>query len=370
MSTVLIVFLFLLNALIMPLVVELVKERASGLALRMIRLAVLLLPYAYRDRYRAEWTAELDEMDRQNISQLISSLRILLGAPSVGRVLRVRDRRQLLMKDSHKQLTEGDKVVRRILITILTGGLAYFITNFSNQPQIWVLTVSVFISGVALVVMFLNDFDNRLVNIEEKQATHSTEVQSVIENGFTRTAEVVKLVQAENTLSLQADVITQLARRFTQVRPENSAPTASQQHNQADVVFLQNMIHHYSQAITTSQIARNQANSPHVKDLAARIEAEQRLQIQQMSTLLTAWDTPAPATLGTMGNGQVPGMVSGAGFDQMIIQIMIVHHQGAVGMSQTELAQGSNPDTRTLAQQIISVKQAEISQMQNLLQVI
>jgi uncharacterized protein (DUF305 family) len=63
-------------------------------------------------------------------------------------------------------------------------------------------------------------------------------------------------------------------------------------------------------------------------------------------------------------------MVSGAGFDQMIIQIMIVHHQGAVGMSQTELAQGSNPDTRTLAQQIISVKQAEISQMQNLLQVI
>ncbi|MGH3694961.1 MAG: hypothetical protein ACRDRX_13415 [Pseudonocardiaceae bacterium] len=87
MNTVLIALPFLVNALFMPLVVELVKERASGLALRVIRLAVRLLPSAYRDRYRAEWTAELDEMERQKISQLVSSLRILLGTPSVGRVL-------------------------------------------------------------------------------------------------------------------------------------------------------------------------------------------------------------------------------------------------------------------------------------------
>jgi len=93
MSTVLIVLLFLLNALFMPLAVELVKERASGLALGAIRLAVRLLPRAHRDRYRQEWTAELDEMERQNVSQLVSSLRILLGAPSMGGVLRVRDRR-------------------------------------------------------------------------------------------------------------------------------------------------------------------------------------------------------------------------------------------------------------------------------------
>lgn len=98
MSIVLIALLFLLNALLMPLVVELIKERAPGLALRVIRLAVLLLPRAYRDRYREEWTAELDEMERQNVSQLISSLRILLGASSMGWVLCVRDRRQRLVE--------------------------------------------------------------------------------------------------------------------------------------------------------------------------------------------------------------------------------------------------------------------------------
>jgi diguanylate cyclase (GGDEF)-like protein len=93
MSTILIVLLFLLNSLFLPLAVELVKERASGLALRVIRLAVRLLPRAHRDRYHEEWTAELDEMERQNISQLVSSLRILLGVPSMDWVLRVRDRR-------------------------------------------------------------------------------------------------------------------------------------------------------------------------------------------------------------------------------------------------------------------------------------
>lgn len=54
MSTVLIALLFLLNALLMPLVVELVKERAPGLALRVMTLAVRLLPRAHRDRYRQE----------------------------------------------------------------------------------------------------------------------------------------------------------------------------------------------------------------------------------------------------------------------------------------------------------------------------
>ncbi len=146
--------------------------------------------------------------------------------------------------------------------------------------------------------------------------------------------------------------------------------TEQQQHNQADVVFLQNMIPHHAQAITMSQMARTQASSSQVKDLAARIESEQGAQIQQMSELLTAWGAPTPATTGATGHGQTPGMTSSAGFDRLFLQMMIVHHQGAVTMSQTELAQGTNSTTRNLAQQIISAQQAEISEMQTLLQVI
>ena len=160
-------------------------------------------------------------------------------------------------------------------------------------------------------------------------------------------------------------------------RAASSAPATSQPpHNQADVVFLQNMILHHARTITMTQMARNQATSPQVKDLAARIETEQSPQTQQMSALLTEWGVPAPASagstgaLGATGNGQLPATVSGAAFDRMFLQIMTVHHQGAVDMSQTELAQGTNPATRTLAQQIISTQQAQISEMQALLQVI
>jgi uncharacterized protein (DUF305 family) len=146
--------------------------------------------------------------------------------------------------------------------------------------------------------------------------------------------------------------------------------TEQQQHNQADVVFLQNMIPHHAQAITMSQMARTQASSSQVKDLAARIESEQGAQTQQMSELLTAWGAPTPATTGGIGHGQTPGMTSSAGLDRLFLQMMIVHHQDAITMSQTELTQGTNSATRNLAQQIISAQRAEISEMQTLLQVI
>jgi uncharacterized protein (DUF305 family) len=158
----------------------------------------------------------------------------------------------------------------------------------------------------------------------------------------------------------------------------HSGPVTSpqQQHNQADVVFLQNMVLHHTQAITMSQIARNQASAAQVKDLAARIETEQNPQIQQMNSLLSEWGIPAPAITGGtgttngVGHGQLPGTVSGVGFDRAFLEMMIVDHQDAVDMSQIELAQASNPATRSLAQQIISADQAQINEMQTLLQVI
>ena len=159
----------------------------------------------------------------------------------------------------------------------------------------------------------------------------------------------------------------------------NAPATGQQQHNQADVVFLQNMIPHHAQAIMMSQMAHAHATTPQVKDLATRIQAAQQPEIDQMRRLLAAWGVPANSGdmgpmggmmggTGGMGPGQGPGMMSGTAFDRMFLQMMIVHHQGAIDMSQTELAQGSNPDARQLAQKIINAQQAEIKEMQTLLQ--
>jgi uncharacterized protein (DUF305 family) len=155
----------------------------------------------------------------------------------------------------------------------------------------------------------------------------------------------------------------------------SNAPATGQQHNQADVVFLQNMIPHHAQAIMMSRMALTHATTPQVKDLATRIQASQQPEIDQMRGLLTAWGVPANAGgMGPMGGmmggmgGMGPGMTSGTSFDRMFLQSMIVHHQGAIDMSQTELAQGSNPAARQLAQKIIDTQRAEIKEMQALLQ--
>jgi uncharacterized protein (DUF305 family) len=163
-----------------------------------------------------------------------------------------------------------------------------------------------------------------------------------------------------------------------------SSPPVAQAHNQADIAFAQGMIPHHAQAIVMSKMAVQRAVSPQVKDLAARIQAAQQPEIDQMSGFLRAWNAPVPSTNNPMGgmmgqmHGAMPGMMSGgqmqqlgqdsgAAFDRMFLEMMISHHQGAITMAKTELSNGQNPDARQLAQRIIDAQQREITEMQNLL---
>ena len=167
-----------------------------------------------------------------------------------------------------------------------------------------------------------------------------------------------------------------------------NSPSVAQAHNQADITFAQGMIPHHAQAIAMSKMAAQRAGSPQVKDLAARIQAEQQPEIDQLSGFLRAWGAPVPSTNGPMAGmgqggmgpmgGAMPGMMSGdqmhqmgqatgIGFDRMFLQMMIAHHQGAVTMAKAELANGQSPDARQLAQRIIDAQQREITEMQTLL---
>ena len=155
----------------------------------------------------------------------------------------------------------------------------------------------------------------------------------------------------------------------------DAAPVASQErHNQDDVVFLQHMLTHHLQTSTMSDLAHTQATALRVKTIALRIKAAQDQQITRIHNLLGAWDAPESAS----GNGEVPGMLTddqiqqlkaatGNEFDQLFLQLMIDHQQGAVQMAQTEVAQGSDPQARRLAQDTIFGQQSEINQMQKLL---
>jgi uncharacterized protein (DUF305 family) len=221
------------------------------------------------------------------------------------------------------------------------------------------------------------------------------------------------------TVAVALTLSAVLAGCASSTSPTSSAPPATassaapvaQAHNQADITFATDMIPHHAQAVSMSKLAAQQASSPQVKDLATRIEAAQQPEIDQMSGFLRAWGAPVPDTnaagMGGMngmdhgnmsgsnmpgmsqGSGAMPGMDHGSGggmpgmmsqqqmqqlsqahgaaFDKMFLQMMIGHHQGAVTMSKTELADGENPDAKTLAQNIITAQQREITEMQTML---
>ena len=187
----------------------------------------------------------------------------------------------------------------------------------------------------------------------------------------------------------------------------SAAPsTADGQHNAADLAFAQQMIVHHQGAIEMADLAPSRAASQQVKDLAVRIKAAQGPEIEQMQGWLTTWAAAMPSstdasssedtngmghsTSGMGSQGQMtsggatttmsmPGMMSdgdmqqltaasGTEFDRLFLQQMIVHHQGALEMADTELAQGSNPAALALARSIKTSQTAEITEMQQMLQ--
>ncbi|WP_407343449.1 DUF305 domain-containing protein [Pengzhenrongella phosphoraccumulans] len=164
---------------------------------------------------------------------------------------------------------------------------------------------------------------------------------------------------------------------------ESAAASVDDSHNDADVTFTQNMVVHHEGAILMADLAGRTASTAEVKALADRIAAAQEPEILTMQSWLVAWgeQSAADADMGgmDMGGMDMGGLnqdeamtelksVTGAEFDRRFLELMIEHHQGAIEMSQTELAAGSNPQALELAQAIIDAQKAEITEMAQLLQ--
>jgi uncharacterized protein (DUF305 family) len=168
---------------------------------------------------------------------------------------------------------------------------------------------------------------------------------------------------------------------------ESSQPSASAQpagFNDADVAFATNMIPHHQQAVEMAALVPDRSTNPQVIKLAADISAAQGPEIETMKVFLVQWQEGSDTNPeghqghgGTDGMG-MPGMVDdgtmsrleslkGAEFDQLWLQSMIAHHEGAIGMANTEIAGGVNVDAKRLAQEIVTAQEAEINQMKQML---
>jgi uncharacterized protein (DUF305 family) len=61
------------------------------------------------------------------------------------------------------------------------------------------------------------------------------------------------------------------------------------------------------------------------------------------------------------------GNATGTDFDRMFLEMMILHHEGAIEMAELELADGKYQPTKDLAQAVITGQQAEIDEMNTLI---
>ena len=179
---------------------------------------------------------------------------------------------------------------------------------------------------------------------------------------------------------------------------DSSAEVSTIEHNDADVTFASDMITHHAQALSMVDLTLDRPLEPEVQALAEDIRAAQGPEIETMAGWLTEWDEDVPETMRDhanaghdmddtadgmddgdgMDHGDMPGMMtaddidelenaSDSEFQDMWLEMMIEHHEGAVEMAETEQEDGQYRDAVDLAGQIIEAQTKEIVTMQGLL---
>lgn len=144
--------------------------------------------------------------------------------------------------------------------------------------------------------------------------------------------------------------------------------------NEADRKYVAMMIVHHEQALAMTRFAPDRAENATVKGLADRIRFSQEPEIGAMKQ----WQR-AHGEIGSHGDhGSMPGMATqeqlnalgaarGKDFDRMFLQLMIVHHEGALKMATDALGAGSNLQVEEMANDVIASQSDEINRMKALL---
>ncbi len=118
----------------------------------------------------------------------------------------------------------------------------------------------------------------------------------------------------------------------------------------ADVKFMQGMIHHHNQALLMVAMIPTHTETPQLIAMGKKIQISQSGEIQAMKDWLTDRHQEVPmimadgsAMMGQMDMAAMPGMLTpeqmkaldaarGAKFDELFLTGMIQHHKGALTM--------------------------------------
>jgi uncharacterized protein (DUF305 family) len=168
--------------------------------------------------------------------------------------------------------------------------------------------------------------------------------------------------------------------------PEELAAIEPPKHTEADIEFVQGMIHHHAQALWMTGLAEKRSDRQQLRLLALRMDISQQDEIEQMRRWLRVRGEPAPELHRLHGHAHglglrpMPGMLDrdqvnrlrsakGKEFDRLFLRYMIQHHRGAVQMVDELYAGdgGLEPEVDAIARHIDSDQLIEIGRMEQML---
>jgi uncharacterized protein (DUF305 family) len=166
------------------------------------------------------------------------------------------------------------------------------------------------------------------------------------------------------------------------------ADSARSRYTAADVAFMQGMIAHHAQAVEMAALVAARSAREDMHLLAQRIDVSQRDEIATMQRWLRSRHQEAPGLDATHEHHNpaghpmlMPGMLtpeemaalaaaSGPGFEQLFLQGMIKHHEGALKMVADLLASrgaAQEPQIFGFASDVDADQRAEIARMRAML---
>lgn len=131
-------------------------------------------------------------------------------------------------------------------------------------------------------------------------------------------------------------------------------------HVQADVVFSQEMITHHQQTIQLAEVGAKSGKSAYVRDLSTKLIAEEKADIDMMSSWLQSWQQPVPPDpTAQMGSE----LKAGSGFDKEWLSALSGHLEHGLMMAETVKKAGKHGPTLELADKIITAQKAELAEI-------
>lgn len=141
-----------------------------------------------------------------------------------------------------------------------------------------------------------------------------------------------------------------------------------------DQTFIRHMTTHHAQGIELARIGVERAHDPRLRALARLMVASQTGEVRIFDGWWRSWFDPPMPQCTAEERADMPGYLTPAqmqeaqsarpeAFDALFIQLMTMHHAGAVRMADQQWQGGSDPRLRIMAHAIRHEQQGEIALM-------